>query len=44
MRSAFVFVGLWAAVAAAEPRTLVRAGHLLDVQKGTWSADQGRVP
>lgn len=28
---------------AAEPRTLVRAARVLDVQNGTWSADQGIV-
>ena len=42
MRSALILTSLWAAaVAAAEPRTLVRAARILDVQKGTWSADQG---
>ena len=43
MRSAIVLLSLWAAAAAAEPRALVRAARVLDVQKGTWSADQGIV-
>jgi len=43
MRSAIVLLSLWAAAAAAEPRTLVRAARVLDVENGTWSADQGIV-
>jgi len=44
MRSAIVLLSLCAAAAAvAEPRTLVRAARVLDVQNGTWSADQGIV-
>ena len=43
MRSAIVLLSLWAAAAAAEPRTLVRAARVLDVHNGTWSADQGIV-
>ena len=44
MRRAILVLSLWAAAAAAaDPRTLVRAGRVLDVQKGTWSTDQGIV-
>jgi adenine deaminase len=43
MLRASLLVCLCSIAALAEPRTLVRAGRLLDVEKGTWSADQGIV-